>query len=213
MTGQYHQQATGAMAYPTSGTLNRVLFKTPLIWWRMGLGPLMGRGAFIYPMLLLTTWGRKSCLPRHTLLSATALNGTMYVGAGWGERADWVRNLQADPHVTVQLGYMRSNPPYGPVYYALARRVTDLDEFTSLANHLLETGGDSHMLPYLQSLGIEFNLDDLIAKRQRLYQFALEPTDQPGPPPMEVDLKWVWAAMSASFALGWLTGWLVKKSK
>ncbi len=31
-------------------------------------------------------------------------DGRLYLRAGGRERADWVRNLQANPHVTIELG-------------------------------------------------------------------------------------------------------------
>jgi hypothetical protein len=71
---------------------------------------------------------------------------------------------------------------------------------------VLETGGDSHFIPWLESLDIAYDLDDLVAKRDRVYMVALDATDEPGPPPMPVDLKWVWGVMLASFVAGWLMG-------
>lgn len=41
MTSDFQQKANGAMTYPAKGTLNRLLFKSPLICWRMGLGQIM----------------------------------------------------------------------------------------------------------------------------------------------------------------------------
>ena len=143
MPSSFRQDATGSMTYPARWTLNRFLFKSPVIWWRMGLGPLLRRW-----MLLLTTWGRKSRLPRQTLLSYTLHAGKAYVISGWGDRPDWYRNLSADPHVTVQF----SSSPFA----AIARRVVDVEEYTTVFQILLRTGGDSHFRPWLKSLDIAF---------------------------------------------------------
>ncbi|MCC7354365.1 MAG: nitroreductase family deazaflavin-dependent oxidoreductase [Anaerolineae bacterium] len=193
MSSSFQQKATGAMTYPARQTLDRLLFKSPLIWWRMGLGPLLGR-----TMLVLTTWGRKSGLPRYTVLSYTVVNGKVYVGSGWGSRADWYRNIQANPRITVQIGKR--------TYSAFARRVEDVDEFRAVMQRLLETGGDSHFRSWLRSLDIAYDLNDLVAKRDRVHQVALDPTDEPGPPPLEADLTWVWGVMLVSFAVGWMMG-------
>jgi deazaflavin-dependent oxidoreductase (nitroreductase family) len=220
VTTPFEQKARGSMTYPTRGTFNRLLFKTPLIWWRMGMGPILGKS-----MLVLTTWGRKSRLPRHTMLSYTPLSECIYVGAGWGARSDWYQNLMADPHVTVQVWSQEVTGLAGEVVFpALARRVTDEAEFRQVSRRLFETGGDSHFKPWLESLGIEYDHDDLVAKRERVHQVALDlqpgarPTGPqpvtPGtkivntafPPPMETDLRWVWAVMAGSFGLGWLAG-------
>ncbi|CAA9546663.1 MAG: hypothetical protein AVDCRST_MAG79-2360 [uncultured Thermoleophilia bacterium] len=55
------------------------------------------------PFAYLTTTGRTSGLPR-TIEIWFALDGaTLYLLAGGRERAQWVRNLQRDPRVTVRL--------------------------------------------------------------------------------------------------------------
>ncbi len=207
----FEQNASGSMAYPKPGTLNRLLFKTPLIWWRMGLGGLLGNS-----MLVLTTWGRKSHLPRHTMLSYTPMKTGIYLGAGWGLHCDWYRNLLADPHVTIQVWSKRVTGSKDElVIPAIARRVTDEDEFRQVSRRLFETGGDSHFKPYLKSLGVDYSHDDMVAKRERFYQVALDlqPVESvissaslSYPPAMETDLMWIWAVIAGSFSLGWLMG-------
>jgi deazaflavin-dependent oxidoreductase (nitroreductase family) len=207
----YQQITSGPMTYPNRGSLNRLMFKTPLIWWRSGLGSILGRS-----MLVLTTWGRKSHHPRHTMLSYTPMQDCIYIEAGWGEGCDWYQNLQADPHVTLQVWSEQVTRQKGEVVIPiLARRVTDEAEFRAVAGRLFETGGDSHFKPWLRSLGIDYDFDDLAAKRERVHQVALDlqPIDlnrkalpDGYPPPMETDLKWVWAVMAVSFWLGWLAG-------
>lgn len=54
-------------------------------------------------VLLLTTTGRKSGQPRLTPLQFSELDGEYYVASSRGARADWFRNLQADPQVRVQV--------------------------------------------------------------------------------------------------------------
>ena len=54
-------------------------------------------------VLLLTTIGRKSGLPRVTPLQYEEDQGVIYVAAARGPHADWFRNIQADPHVKVQI--------------------------------------------------------------------------------------------------------------
>ncbi|NJD60563.1 MAG: hypothetical protein C3F13_04075 [Anaerolineales bacterium] len=208
---RYTQNTAGVMAYPKQGSVNRVLFKTPLIWWRMGLGSLLGPA-----MIVLTTWGRKSHQPRHTMLSYTPIEGCIYIGAGWGERSHWYQNLLADPHVTVQVWSERvTGSKREVVLPALARRVTDEAEFRRIAERLFETGGDSHFKPWLRSYGIAYDLEDMLAKRDRLHQVALDYQpivpgskypDNSYPTAMETDLRWVWAALAGSFAVGWLLG-------
>lgn len=70
----------------------------PQIAYRLGLGPLIGR-----VILLLTTIGRKTGLERVTPLQYELIDGDYYIGAALGLKADWVRNLIADPHVQLRV--------------------------------------------------------------------------------------------------------------
>jgi deazaflavin-dependent oxidoreductase (nitroreductase family) len=197
MSTPFQQEASGSMAYPRRGTLNRVVFKQPVFWWRMGFGALLGRW-----MILLTTWGRKSRLPRHTMLSYTLHTGKAYLISGWGERSDWYQNLSADPHVTVQFG--------GRSYHATARRVIDLEEYKAVMQKMLQTGGDSHFKPWLRSLDIAYDINDLVAKRERVHLVALDPSDQAGPPHLRADLIWLWGVILGVVIVVWAVGQLVR---
>ncbi len=55
-------------------------------------------------VLVLTTTGRKSGLPRKTPLQYEEIGGVLYVGSARGTQADWYRNLLANPRVQVQIG-------------------------------------------------------------------------------------------------------------
>ena len=82
--------------------------------YRLGLGPLVGR--FI---LLLTTTGRKSGLPRVTPLQYEEVDGLIFVGSARGTKADWFRNIQADPHVQVRVKSRQ--------FAGIAEAITDAD--------------------------------------------------------------------------------------
>jgi len=195
MAKTHRQGSAGFMTYPARGTLNRLLFKTPLILWRMGLGPLLGRW-----MLVLTTWGRKSGLPRHTMLEYGAIGKTRYLLAGWGERSDWYRNIQANSQVTVQVG--------SGTEYATARCVGDADEFAAVMRPVFEHGGDAYFRPMLEALDIRYDWDDLFAKRDRMLVVALDPSDDQGPPSMHSDLQWLWPVALTGIALMWFAAWV-----
>ena len=74
------------------------LQKVHRILYAIGLGPLIGRIS-----LLLTTTGRKSGLKRVTPVQYEEIDGKYYLGAARGLKADWVRNIQANPSVEVQV--------------------------------------------------------------------------------------------------------------
>ncbi len=54
--------------------------------------------------LYLTTTGRRSGQPREIEIWFTRLAGRYYLIAEHGERAQWVRNLRAEPRVRLRLG-------------------------------------------------------------------------------------------------------------
>jgi deazaflavin-dependent oxidoreductase (nitroreductase family) len=192
MSTPVQPKLSGLMAYPAQGSINRLFFKSPLIFWRMGLGPVLGQS-----MLVLTTWGRKSRQPRHTVLYYSIHNGKVYLTPGWPERSDWYKNLQADPQATVQLGE--------GFYHATARQVTDEAEFTAVAGELLEHA-DVFLKSWLESLDIEGDLEDLVAKRERVVMLALDWSNEAGPEPMQVDLTWLWWLIGITYVIGWVMG-------
>ena len=138
-------------------------------------------------MLVLTTRGRMSGLPRHTMVSVAEVEGDNYILSGWGPRSQWVKNIEQDPLVTVQV-YQRTYP-------AVIRRVEDLQEFSRVAERMFQTGGDPHFKPWLKSLGIEYSQEDLVAKRDRVYMFGFDPVEQTGPSPLLANLAWVFPAL------------------
>lgn len=62
--------------------------------------PLMRRMPF---QTLLETTGRTSGLPRRTPLGGRLVDGRFWFVSEFGERSQYIRNIQADPHVRVRL--------------------------------------------------------------------------------------------------------------
>ncbi len=77
-------------------------FLPPRLAYSLGLGSIAGRA-----VLLLTTIGRKSGLPRVTPLLYDEIDGIIYVGSARGAKADWYQNLRANPNVEVMVGPRR----------------------------------------------------------------------------------------------------------
>lgn len=176
----YQQQDSGFMTYPGGG-LRKALFKAPITLWRLGLGPLLGRY-----MLLITHTGRKSGLPRRTMVEYHVLDETRYAPCAFGPRAQWYRNIEADPLVTVQ-------DKYG-VHPMRARRVTDPEELVAVFA-LLQQRNPMMLGWYLDSLGIASTVEAVLEQRDRVIFIAFDPTDAPTPPALEADLTWVWAVV------------------
>jgi deazaflavin-dependent oxidoreductase (nitroreductase family) len=93
------------------GRLVRMFFKAGAKAYRGPVARLMGA----YAMLLLTTTGRRSGLPRRTALTFQRLDGRYLVLAGMGTRSDWYRNLLARPRVEARIGARRFAATAEPV--------------------------------------------------------------------------------------------------
>ncbi|WP_282086664.1 nitroreductase family deazaflavin-dependent oxidoreductase [Streptomyces tendae] len=77
--------------------------RAPVLLFRVGLGPLLGRR-----LLLLHHTGRVSGLGRHAVLEVVAHerdSPAWTVASGFGPRAEWYRNLRAQPKTVLQYGY------------------------------------------------------------------------------------------------------------
>lgn len=94
------------------GPVWRWLFKLPIVFYRAGLGWLIGRR-----ILLLHTIGRKTGKRRMTPLeySYDAVTDTYTVMAGWGGKTDWYRNARAHSDVHMQVGHRAFNAIAEPV--------------------------------------------------------------------------------------------------
>jgi len=80
----------------------RAFFRAPLYLYRIRLGWLLGSR-----FLLLTHTGRKSGLPRQTVIEVVTHDkdtGAYYVAAAWRKKADWYLNILQTPRVRVQVG-------------------------------------------------------------------------------------------------------------
>lgn len=86
------------IAYPKG--ITRFFFRAPLWLYRLGWGELL-RGA---NLMALTTRGRKSGLPRHTVVEYARHGNKLYVVSAWGAQPDWVQNVAQHATVTVQRG-------------------------------------------------------------------------------------------------------------
>ena len=78
--------------------------------YRVRLLPLLGVGRVI---LLLTTRGRRTGKIRRTPLEYRVMDGVIHVFSARGKRADWLRNMRADPEaVSVQVGFKEFRPVF-----------------------------------------------------------------------------------------------------
>ena len=87
--------------HPPHG-IERLAWRAPIWFYRIGLGGLLG-GRF----LLLNHLGRKSGQVRQNVLEVVrrdAQADAYLVASGFGEKADWYKNVMAHPDVKIQVG-------------------------------------------------------------------------------------------------------------
>lgn len=102
---------------------SRPLTRAPLLLYRAGLGAVLGSR-----MLMLEHTGRRSGQVRQVVLEVVGRPGPdrYAVVSGFGERAQWFRNVRADPRVRVSVARRRSAPARARVLTtAEAGRVLD----------------------------------------------------------------------------------------
>lgn len=83
------------------GKALRFGLRLPILFYRIKLDWLLGDR-----FLMLTHTGRKSGLPRQTVIEVVKHDkgtNTYYVASGWGEKSDWYQNIQKTPQVTIQV--------------------------------------------------------------------------------------------------------------
>jgi len=175
--------------YPATRWMKQVAH-APLLLWRLGLSFLFGD-----LIMILTTTGRKSGLPRHTAIEFHAVKGRKYVYSGWGDKAAWYKNLLVDPHATLQTAH--------GIEHVMARPVHDPQE---LADVFAFYNQNPLFRAFLRVIGLPSERDMILAHHDQLYLMTFDPTNEPTPPPLAADLIWVWGAVLTSFLAGWFLG-------
>jgi deazaflavin-dependent oxidoreductase (nitroreductase family) len=83
----------------------RWLLRFPVLLYRAHLGWILGE-RFVH----LTVRGRITGLPRDVVLEVLGpdpATGGLFIASAWGRRAQWFRNLEANPRAQVELGRRR----------------------------------------------------------------------------------------------------------
>ncbi len=114
----------------------RWFVRAPIWLYRHGLGWLLGSR-----ILMLEHTGRSSGQPRYVCLEIVERPAPdrIVIVSGFGERAQWYRNLQADPNCFVSTGRMRRAP-------AVARPLTGAEAADALERYQQQHPRDWEML-------------------------------------------------------------------
>lgn len=149
------------------GRLLRLFFKLPVVLYR-------GRMAERFRerhTLLLTTAGRRTRRPRTVAVNFLPRGEHLVIVSGWGERADWYRNLLAQPDVGVQVGRRRFRARAEPIRDPAASR-----ELALQMGGLSDQAGPPRVLRPLLRRCCGFDFDDELAalREGRVEPLAVE---------------------------------------
>ena len=183
-----NERSADARAYPLPypNSLARFLLRSPLSFYRMGLGGVMN----FAQIMVLTTRGRVSSLPRHTPIEYRVHGSKLYVVSAWGERPQWYQNLRANPQVTIQRGRY--------TFAATAQIVTSPSEamrvlylFRKRSPMLYDT-----LLSYLADADVTRRTVPDVSHQFTIVRF--DPADSPLPlAPLPQDWRWFpWAGLA-----------------
>lgn len=168
--------------------LNPVLkafLKVPIVMWRMGLCPVLGR-----TLMIMTTTGRKSGLPRHTAISYYQFRGRKYVYNAHGPDSDWYRNIEADPHITIQTA--------GGPESAIAHHMETEEDLAEAYDFFMHSPLTRQRASFF---GISLDRKQFMEAKDRLHLLTFEATEETAPPPLKADLAWAWFPIGVSILL------------
>jgi deazaflavin-dependent oxidoreductase (nitroreductase family) len=154
-------------------------YKTPILLYRLGLGFLVGR-----LFMIMTTVGRKSGQPRRTAIEFHEYKGRRYVFSAWGTKADWYRNIEANPYINIQTWR-------GPESVLAHRIISDGE----LAEAFAFAMSNPTMRMVMKSTGFGQTLEQFLAHKERFTFVTFDPTDHSTPEPLRSDLAWVWGLL------------------
>lgn len=183
------QDPTGWLPYPAG--IFRGLVRLPVWMYRLGLGQLANR----MHLMVMTTWGRKTGLPRHTAIEYRAHGSKIYVVSIWGPHTNWYHNLTRHPVARLRLGKRVIN--------AQAEVVTDSSEALRVL-YLFRKRAPFIYDPILAKLSNRESVDlrTLPDISDQITIVRLDPsTEVVGPPPVEGDLRWLWLVPGAVLAI------------
>ena len=194
MTNEVKVQPPHPIPYPDSPIM-RNLYKTPILLYRLGLGKLIGKY-----IMVISTYGRKSNKVRRTPIEYYRNGEDIYAISGFERDPDWYRNLKVNPHVSLQTDQGSQ--------HMLARRPETDAEWQGVFDYLRKSPVPTLVIPDVVG---SIN-DPEIQKQIRDWPVVLfEPTDEPCPKDLEIDLLWTWPLILFFLAVKITFWWLIRR--
>ncbi len=160
----------------------RYFNKFMLMLFRLGLGSYGNGTRWGGWIMVLGQRGRKSGLLRRTPLNYAVVDEDVYCLAGFGDKADWYRNVMANPEVELWLVEGR--------WSGVAEDVSDDPQRLSLLRRVLVASGFASYAAGIDPIKVDDATLDALTKTYRLVRIQrAEALTGPGGPG---DLAWVW---------------------
>ncbi|QRN83127.1 nitroreductase family deazaflavin-dependent oxidoreductase [Chloroflexota bacterium] len=182
--------------YPSNAII-RKLYRTPILLYRLGLGKLFGKY-----IMIISTFGRKSGKVRRTPIEYFRQGDFIYAISGFERDPDWYQNLKAHPYVTLQTAQ--------GAHAMFARRPETAEEWQGAMDYLKESPVPALVIPEI----VEQLDDPKIQAQIREWPVVIfEPTEEPCPEPLAVDLYWAWPLILLALAFEITFWWLLSRKK
>jgi deazaflavin-dependent oxidoreductase (nitroreductase family) len=155
-----------------------------MVWmWRLGLGWMLNIWPDVFGrIMVITHTGRKSGRRYQTPVNYAVIDDDIYCTAGFGERADWYRNMIADSQVEVWL-------PDG-WWLGVAEDLSDCEARLPIMREVLIASGFAAYLAGIDPRKMNDQTLSIVTASYRLVRIrraeARTGPDGPG------DLAWIW---------------------
>ena len=156
---------TKELKHPTG--FARLLWRMPIGFYKLGLGGLLGER-----FILLTHTGRKSGIPRQTVLEVVRYDketGKVIIASGFGASSDWYQNILKNPDVTFQLKNKRCK--------AIARQLSSDEAGAELLNYSQRHPLAMRELATFMGYSVDGSDADVLALGRMIPIFSLTPVE------------------------------------
>ena len=150
----------------------------PIYAWRFGLGPVIGRY-----FMIISQINHKTGNLSKTSVEYFQIDGIKYITNVFGIQSEWYRNILANPRVTIQTSDGSEQ--------MVAVPITQDDEIITIIEWLLQRN-PKFIQRYLDQLNIQPSRKEIIKHKSELIFLRFDPTSEPTPKGLEVDLAWIW---------------------
>jgi len=158
--------------------LDKFYSHSPIYAWRLGLGPLVGRYVMIISQI-----SHKTGNPCKTSIEFFEINGIKYIANLFGVQSQWYRNILSNPRVTVQTADGTEQMVVVPV--------SQDEELITIVEWLLHRN-PRFLQHFMDQSNVQFSRKDILKHKNDLIFLRFDPTSEPTPKGLDVDLAWIW---------------------